>query len=559
MFDFKNTLASSDQVSTKTEHSTRIAVAGGGIAGVGAALELARAGYHVDLYEKNSALLSATSNKTPGRAGHGYHYVHQKTAELYLKATIEVVKRYPDCMLGSGYPETHYLRHGLYCIMKQKEDLPEKQAQFASIYPKELILQTYSAIKECYRSLVAEDLSNKVFGDPDNFHHVLSSLDMEKYRETINLDIVDTIVDTREELLNWPKLRLTLISEVESQPNIRIHLNCAIDSPRQRKDSIGFNFIVNGKLCESDIFINATWEGIEKLNQKIFIHMEPESRTNRLKTIIRAELPPKLKDHPSVFFCMGPHAMVSNMGDGTVMSTYAQVTNVSVSTGLFVSEKVQQCLNGLGNLEEEFKMANQIIDGVSQYFPSMREARIIAKGYGVIKTRGTVDLFDPNSEVNKREEVGVEEQLIGWIDNACMKLLHFILNGREILDLVKKTECAQKIISSISIKVASALQEKFAQPSRAENNSLVSVKINVLKNVLFMVLQRYTNCYMFEPTASSSSEIITSKFTRNFFNSILAKEDAMEIINTKSLKANEDIPTPPALKKTPASKHFNAF
>ena len=534
--EVKSEVKLSSRVFGEAERFIKIAIAGGGAGGVGAALELARAGYLIDMYEKRSALLSATSNKTPGRAGHGYHYVHKKTAELYLKATIEVVKCYPDCLLGSGYPETHYLRHGLYCIMKQKEDLHDNQAQFASIYPKKQILQTYSAIKECYRSLVAEDSSNQVFGDPDNFHHVLSSLEMEKYRETINLDIVDTIVDTREELLNWPKLRSNLIAEVNSHPNIRIHYNSTIDSPQQRNDRIGFNFTVNGRLCEADIFINATWEGIEKLNQKIFIHMEPESRTNRLKTIIKARLPASLKEHPSVFFCMGPHAMISNMGDGTVMSTYAQVTNVSLSTGLFISEEAQQCLNGVGDVEEEIQIANQIIDGVSQYFPPMREARLLNKGYGIIKTRGTVDLFDPNSEVNKREEIGVEEQLVGWVDNACMKLLHFILNGREVLDLVRKTERAQEAICFISTRVISDLcQIEFSQPLDVDGSDSIIIKMNLLRNMLSIVLQRYTNSHTFEVTTTCfSSEAIISGFRCSLFNSMRAKENSMRIIQARS-------------------------
>ena len=54
---------------------------------------------------------------------------------------------------------------------------------------------------------MTQDPSNKVFGEPDDFHRILSATEMEQYRETINLDIVDAIIDTREELLNWPKLR----------------------------------------------------------------------------------------------------------------------------------------------------------------------------------------------------------------------------------------------------------------------------------------------------------------------------------------------------------------
>lgn len=449
-----------------------IAIIGGGAGGVGAALALADAGYFVDLYEGKSELLLGTSNKTPGRAGHGYHYIHEKTAKLYLDATIEVVQRFPGCLRGDGQPDDHYLQHGLYCIMKQKRDLPPDKAQFASIYSKEEILKNYAAIKDYYRELVAKDPSKKVFGDPDQFCRILSPAEMEKYRDTINLDIVDTIVDTREELLNWPKLRRTLIDKVIRHPNIRVHLNSRVDMPALRPDSIGFEFQVTDSsstqvtnhsptqvrksltkkryIQRADFLINATWEEIERFNQQVDIYMEPESRTNRLKTIIKVRLPPEICNHPSVFFCMGPHAMVSNMGDGTAMTTYALVTNVSQTTGLFIAPQEQQLLDGLVNFEEEIRMAHQIINGVSNYFPRIGQATIEGKGYGIIKTRGTVDLFDPNSEVNKREEIGVEEQLIGWIDNACMKLLHFILNGKEVLALVNKSIHAMRTVNYLS-------------------------------------------------------------------------------------------------------------
>lgn len=528
MFNYDK--VSSESSATKEAGQVTIAIAGGGAGGIGAALALANAGYSIDLYEKNSELLFGTSNRTPGRAGHGYHYIHKKTAELYLSATIEVVKRYPGCLIGDGRPDAHYLRHGLYCIMKQKADLRQEQAEFASIYPKEQIIENYEAIREYYRSLVKLDPSNKVFGEPDDFHRILSAEEMTQYRETINLDLVDAIVDTREELLNWPKLRLALINEVSNHRNIRVHLNSTITHPTQRCDRVGFEFMINNSApAEADFFINATWEGIEKLNQEIFVYMQPESRTNRLKTIIKAKLPAEIQNHPSVFFCMGPHAMISNMGDGTVMSTYAPVTNVSLSTGLFVSKKAQQCLDGVANIAEEIDMANQIIDGVSHYFPKMRNARIINKGYGIIKTRGTVDLFDPNSEVNKREEIGVEEQMIGWIDNACMKLLHFLLNGREILDLIEKSLRAREIIHYLSDTSLMDVYSFQNQPSTNERLAL-PVKISVLKNMLLMTLQRYSSVSDYELCAAVEKEKSTEaveKIKFSLFTSARAKRETM--------------------------------
>lgn len=83
-----------------------------------------------------------TSNRTPGRAGLGFHYIHLETGLLYLNATLKVIKAYPGCMRGSGQGDDHFMRHGLYFIMKDKNSLPPEKEQFASIFSKDDILAT---------------------------------------------------------------------------------------------------------------------------------------------------------------------------------------------------------------------------------------------------------------------------------------------------------------------------------------------------------------------------------------------------------------------------------
>lgn len=54
----------------------------------------------------------------------------------------------------------------------------------------------------------------------------------------------------------------------------------------------------------------------------------------------------------------------------------------------------------------------------------MKKAQILDVGFGIIKTRGAVDIFDPGSKFHERDYLGVEEQQIGWIDNACLGCTH---------------------------------------------------------------------------------------------------------------------------------------
>ncbi len=65
--------------------SMKIAVVGAGIFGVSAAVKLARAGYEVDLYEKNSEILAAASGINQYRLHRGYHYPRSKSTALSSK------------------------------------------------------------------------------------------------------------------------------------------------------------------------------------------------------------------------------------------------------------------------------------------------------------------------------------------------------------------------------------------------------------------------------------------------------------------------------------------
>ncbi|MBI2086872.1 MAG: FAD-binding oxidoreductase [Candidatus Zambryskibacteria bacterium] len=63
----------------------KIAVVGAGIFGVTTAVKLAQAGYKVNLYEKNSDILSAASGINQYRLHRGYHYPRSKSTALSSK------------------------------------------------------------------------------------------------------------------------------------------------------------------------------------------------------------------------------------------------------------------------------------------------------------------------------------------------------------------------------------------------------------------------------------------------------------------------------------------
>lgn len=431
---------------SKRKPQKHVAILGAGAGGTATAIELARRGFLVDLFDKNSDILLGSSNATPGRAGHGFHYIHAETGILYLDATLEIVKEFPGCLLGAGRAEDHFLRHGLYFIMKEAKDLAAEDHEFASLFPVQNILDTYSQLKTAYQEKIASDPELCFFGDPEQFYRIANLAD---FAEVVDISKVAVVVDTREELLNWPLVREKLCHQVNIHPNIAVHKKSYVKNAHYDANTHGFVIETNKKKYNVDYVINATWENVEYLSNRMGFHVQHENRTVRLKCIIKVILPDLLKHKSSMFFCMGAHCMFSNMGDGTAMVTYAPITNIRSSTDIKISAEIQSFLNGEASTIKKMALAKKILDGISKYIPVMADATIRDVGFGIIKTIGDVDIFDPNSRFHHRDYLGVTPRQIGWVDNSCMKLLYFSCNARLTASILEQHEIANEYIFQI--------------------------------------------------------------------------------------------------------------
>jgi glycine/D-amino acid oxidase-like deaminating enzyme len=409
-----------------------IIVIGAGVAGIGAAIELANKGHYVTLIERK-VVGYGSSGRTPGRMGQGFHYADINTAKMYLRASIQVQRQYPDYLIGKDLPSNHPIRHGRYLITKDSD------------HPPEVILKTYRQLQEEYTRLVLEDPKNAVFGSPKSFIRILEP---SEYENKINKDLVVAGVETNEHLFNFPAFLTDIKQALLKHPNINLLENSeVVEITRGSLNEPRFIVTVLTDLknessestFQSDYLVNSTWENIEKLNRQVGIRMQPGSRTNRLKCLLIVKLPESLRDENSMFFCMGQHCMYSNLGDGYAMMTYAQVTNMDVSTDLDFSDETKRLLDNQATWDEKQKVGMQIIQGVSKYIPDMTQAEIIDVKYGVVQTAGALklsDLKNPLSSFHKRDYDGIREEQLGMISNPCMKLFYFLHNSKTISTLL---------------------------------------------------------------------------------------------------------------------------
>ncbi len=421
-----------------------VVVMGAGAAGIGAALKLAKEGYKVILIDKRT-LSSGASGSNPGRMGHGFHYADVETAKKYLRASVQVQREYPDYLRGKDLPFDNSLRHGKYLIMQDTVD-------------QERVLSTYEAIKEEYNKLIEEDPKNEVVGPAEHFYEFLP-LEEEKHivdQSNPNSFKIAMVARTSEHLFDWQSFIKDIRTKIAETPNITLYEHTEIktlergdlDEPRfliRTQDSNG-----NEKIFKTDYIVNSTWQNIEALNDQLGLPMIPGSRTNRLKALVKVKLPDTLREANSMFFCMGPHCMFTNLGDGYGMITYANVTNMEASSALKISERAEKFLSGDIAVEKKEGIAKGIIDGVAEYIPEMKHAEYIDISFGIVQTEGALtlrDLHNPLHNFHKRDYDGIREEQVGLISNPCMKLFYFVQNGIVINELVNAEVIATEIIN----------------------------------------------------------------------------------------------------------------
>ena len=447
---------------TEIRKAIHIVVIGAGAGGARTALLLAESGRHVTLLEardkigvseerkeeKRNQQGISTSWINPGRAGHGFHFFDLNTGKMLMEATIGLYRQYPEVPIGGMYSESHPLRKGRYFITKD------------SLFKKEQILAIYSQLQEHYRWLVRKDPANQVLGHPDNFFRIL---EQDEYKKFVDVDKVDVGIETTERLINPALLSQILFQRIKEEKNITLLTGKKVTQVHYGKDKTFVVSLQDKSFIEADQVINCAWEDMEAIDQTIGLFDVFTQSTNRLKALAMVKLPSELYDQHSMFFCMGPFCMFSNLGDGTGLLTYAPITNVANYQDSKIDDMGRRFLAGKASPEEINHYGENIIKGVSQWIPSIIKAQLITVRFGVVKTYGDVDIFDPRSAVHSRAYFGVDSKQIGYINNACMKLMNFNENAKLVMEqLIQHLDAGTKI-NTLSNRLTQGMTVRFPE------------------------------------------------------------------------------------------------
>lgn len=146
---------------------TKVAIVGGGVAGVTTALHLAQTGLHVTLLEKKNSLVDGPPWCHLHAGGNLYREISDEQCVTLLKQSIDFVKYYPYVV---DYRPT--------VIALPVED----KGRVEQLMPRLALL------KAEYEKLVLFDSRNKVLGDMEDYYRLYSREKMEQLK---NRDIVE--------------------------------------------------------------------------------------------------------------------------------------------------------------------------------------------------------------------------------------------------------------------------------------------------------------------------------------------------------------------------------
>lgn len=317
-------------------------------------MEIAKKGYEVVILEQAEDILQGTSARTPGRMGLGYHYFDFDTAKFYMEQTLAFMKKYSDCFLGNDSSES-YLRNGRYFIVKD------------SLVKTQNLMHTYDKVSLKYEQMARSDPSNKVF----NSFRLHRALHTNEYKNDVDISNISFAIETQERLLDWMKFSLRIRSDIAKYPNIKIILNSKIADVSMTEDR---KFILSSKESNwksvknyFDFVVNCSWQNIDLINEKLGLgdvksrKEDPiKSSTSRLKLLAEIEIPRSLQNCHSMFFCIGPHAMFSNLGNGIGRITYAPVTNFQATSDIKMPDIFERWLTKGLNEDESAKYGKKL-------------------------------------------------------------------------------------------------------------------------------------------------------------------------------------------------------
>ncbi|WP_201557578.1 FAD-dependent oxidoreductase [Psychrobacter sp. 72-O-c] len=131
----------------------RVGILGGGTAGATIAIRLAALGLETYLFEKKTSLVDGPPMCHLHAGGNLYREIPDEDCVALLKQCIDILRLYPYTM---------DVRPTVFAVPTRDEGLPED------------LLPRLDILTDAYQELIAQDINNKVLGEPEDYYQLYS-------------------------------------------------------------------------------------------------------------------------------------------------------------------------------------------------------------------------------------------------------------------------------------------------------------------------------------------------------------------------------------------------
>ena len=372
----------------------QVGILGGGMQGCCCALALADRGVEVTLFDRNDQLLSRAAVANEGKIHLGYMYANDpshSTARTMMNGALSFAP-FMTRHLEIPAETLNVSQPAAYVVHCDSQRSVEQVSEYLATVHRMIV----EAADGRLRAYFGRDLSQKP--------RPWSTAEREA---EFDCGIALAAFDTPEVAINPVALAQALRERIHSDRRIEVCLAHQVLSVKDVDHPVVITRDPGGAARRRfDHVINALWDGRLAINETLGLRPD-RPWLHRLKYGVSFSLPEGAKKPHSATFVSGPFGEVVTYRDGLIYLTWYPVCLLGISSDIappewptYPDEPLRSELVR-GTLEAMAKF----VASLSGLVPDELQD-VIVKG-GVIVAWGETDIYDPNSELHRRYEIGV--------------------------------------------------------------------------------------------------------------------------------------------------------
>jgi len=373
----------------------RVAVLGAGFQGVCVALEIARRGVAVDLYDENDACITQAGYRNEGKIHLGFVYANDptfETAQLMAQGAMmfgRALHRWLErdiSAIGVSSPFDYVVHRG-------------------SLTPTDQVLAHFARVTTFVRDL-ATATGQTYLGEDVRTVAVRSLL--AEFDDTYDPDVVAAVVETNERAINVRLLAELLRKRIADDNRVAFMARRRVTTVVRAPGGFEVRCADDGSPVGNRYrqIVNCLWDGRLLVDQTMGVH--PRHRwLHRLKYGINMCLRHADNSIPSTTIVLGPYGDIVRQGDRHMYITWYP-TCLGGLSGEIAPPEWPRDLAGEGArhvIEGTLAGLARIVVPLREFQYDDIESAIVAGG--IITAAGETDIDDPGSRLHTRTAVGV--------------------------------------------------------------------------------------------------------------------------------------------------------